>query len=421
MVARIHGSVSSFWFALIVASLVAGCEKMPEQPSLAESFNDEMGGSYRDAGAGLRAPDPLPNGNHAADDAEEGEDDAPGYVVPGAPTREDDDDDAPGEGGEDDDAPEDGADGDEDGAVCGTLSARAHASLRPVDIIWVIDSSPSMDDEIAIIQDNLNDFTARIGASGLDYRVVLIAAEEFTPTNGRDYFGVCIPPPLSGAAGCPDTDSDRYLHVREGVHSADALSKLLSTRNQYEHFLRPGAGLHIVVVSDDDQGRGARTEDFFAAGFGDSVYFHSIVDEVGRPAGCGPFGDPCSCGEARGQTYIDLSEETGGVVVSVCSEDWAPIFGSLEERVRSGNEIPCTFVIPTPVGAIIDFDRVNVDFVGEDGARTPLVYADDCAEHPNSWHYDNPQAPVAIELCPAACGAIEGDVEVEFGCDMRKQ
>ena len=406
MVSRTDGFVTSTQWMIILAALLAGCEAPPEALPLQLAGDEAPTRADRDAGT--PAPGPAAAQSGDAEDAEDG-DEAPSYLVPGAPA--DDEEDAENEeGGED-----------EDDSVCGTLSARAHASLRPVDIIWVIDSSPSMDDEIAIIQENLNDFTARIGASGLDYRVVLIAAEEFTPTNGRDYFGVCIPPPLSGAAGCPDTDSDRYRHVREGVHSRDALSMLIATRPQYQDFLREGAGLHIVVVTDDDQGGGADVEDFMAAGFGDSVAFHSIVDEVGRPAGCGPFGDPCACGEARGRPYIDLSQRTGGVVVSVCSEDWAPIFASLEERVRTGNEIPCTFIIPTPVGAVIDFDRVNVDFVTEDGARTPLVYSDDCGAHPNSWRYDNPEAPIAIELCPGSCGAIEGDVEVEFGCDMRKE
>ena len=410
MVSKTHDIVSTLSLMFITGALIAACD----------GATDASPHEARDAGLEMAVRDAV----IAAPDAYQDEEtDAPNYLVPGAPA----DDRGPRDGSDEGDSQGenrgDGPDSDDgdDGAICGTLSARAHASLRPVDIIWVIDSSPSMDDEIAIIQDNLNAFTARIGASGLDYRVVLIAAEEFTPTNGRDYFGVCIPPPLSGAPGCPDTDSERYLHVREGVHSADALSKLLATRPQYAHFLRPGAGLHIVVVTDDDQGRGADVDDFFAAGFGDSVYVHSIVDEVGRPAGCGPFGDPCSCGDARGQTYIDLSEETGGVVVSVCSEDWAPIFASLEARVRQGNEIPCTFVIPTPVGAVIDFERVNVDFVDADGARTPLLYADDCDAHPNSWRYDDPEAPFAIELCPAACGAIDGDVEVEFGCDTRKK
>jgi len=406
MVSRTDGFAAFIQGMIILAAPLAACEAPPEALPLHLAGDEAPTLSYRDAGASTPTSGPAaaPNGDGEGD-AEQ----APDYLVPGAPADDD-------EGAEDEEGGED-----EDGSVCGTLSARAHASLRPVDIIWVIDSSPSMDDEIAIIQDNLNDFTARIGASGLDYRVVLIAAEEFTPTNGRDYFGVCIPPPLSGAAGCPDTDSDRYRHIREGVHSRDALSKLIATRPQYQDFLREGAGLHIVVVTDDDQRGGAGVEEFMAAGFGESVAFHSIVDEVGRPAGCGPFGDPCSCGEARGQTYINLSERTGGVVVSVCSEDWAPIFAGLEERVRTGNEIPCTFIIPTPVGAVIDFDRVNVDFVAEDGARTPLVYSDDCGAHPNSWRYNNPEAPIAIELCPGSCGAIEGDVEVEFGCDMRKQ
>ena len=60
-------------------------------------------------------------------------------------------------------------------------------------------------------------------------------------------------PPLSGAPECPDTDSDRYVHVRSGryvnsanpldvyadpVHSGDALDVLIDTyRTRYHHRL----------------------------------------------------------------------------------------------------------------------------------------------------------------------------------------
>ena len=54
------------------------------------------------------------------------------------------------------------------GMACGSLSVSAQAAMRPVDIVWVIDSSPSMRDEIERVQSNLNTFAQRIGTSGLD-------------------------------------------------------------------------------------------------------------------------------------------------------------------------------------------------------------------------------------------------------------
>lgn len=318
-------------------------------------------------------------------------------------------------------APPDAPDG---GAICGTITARAQGSRRPVDVIWVIDSSPSMEDEIEAVQLRLNDFTARIAASGLDYRVVLVGAEANLATPGMDYYGICIPPPLSGADMCPDVDSERYRHVRSPVHSRDGLSILLRDSNQFANFLRADARSHLVVVSDDNHREDVNRAQLVAAGLSEDFYFHSIVAQITYVDGCGVFdeNDVCACGvgDVRGDMYIGLSEETGGLVLDICEDDWDPIFRGLNERVEQGSAIPCAFDIPQPVGAVIDFDRVNVDFVNLDNTRRPLFYADDCVANPSGWQYDNPEMPTRILLCPDVCGELEGEVEVEFGCDMRK-
>jgi hypothetical protein len=306
--------------------------------------------------------------------------------------------------------------------VCAVVNARAEAALRPVDILWVIDSSPSMDDEIAIIQAELNAFTMRLGASGLNAKVALVGADRDLATPGRDYFGICIPPPLSGAPGCPDTDSEQYLHVRAPVHSSDALDVLLANAEPLRNFLRPAARLHVVVVSDDDHRNDIGLGDLVGAGLGADLLFHSVVTLLDYVGGCGVF-DPdeeCSCGDERGRQYIGLSEQTGGLVLDLCSEDWAPLFEGLEEEVQAGAGIPCAFDIPEVRGAVVDPERVNVDFVAPDGTRTALFNVDDCAAHPGGWRFDDPEDPTRLILCPDACGEIEGEVEVEFGCEIRK-
>lgn len=66
----------------------------------------------------------------------------------------------------------------------------------PVDIIIVIDNSGSMSTEIKGVQDNINkNFAAILENSGLDYRVILVAAYgKYTSQR------VCIEAPLSGIA-----------------------------------------------------------------------------------------------------------------------------------------------------------------------------------------------------------------------------
>ncbi len=199
-----------------------------------------------------------------------------------------------------------------------------------------------------------------------------------------------------------------------------------ATWDDWSGFLRPDSTLHFVVVSDDDMGWGLDADEFMQliAPLSPDVSFHSIVDEVGRLPNCGLFDEPeCSCGEERGDTYIELSERTGGLVRSVCDEDWDPIFDALEEAVVEGVGIPCAFDIPElPNGLERDAERLNVEVV-EGGEAVPLLNVDDeagCAGGPG-WYYDDPDAPRRVHLCPASCGDAVGEVNVEFGCEIRKR
>ncbi|MEZ4474460.1 MAG: hypothetical protein R3F60_27460 [bacterium] len=311
------------------------------------------------------------------------------------------------------------------GPICEVVTAGAAPSARPVDIVWVIDASPSMGEEIALIEANLNRFAQRIGGAGVDHRVVLVGSDREQCGEAQCFFEICVPPPLSGAEGCPDTDSDRYLHVRAPVHSRDALDVLVSTQATWRPFLRPEARTHFVIVTDDNAGFGLDADELVdaLAGLPDWV-LHSVVDEVGRLPNCGLFDEPpCSCGEERGQTYIDLSQRTGGLVLSVCAADWDPLFTALEERVVGDARIPCSFRIPDfGEGIALDPERLNVTWTGPDGMEVPLANVDDAAgcARAAGWYYDDPGMPTEIRLCDALCGAREGTVVVEFGCQIRK-
>ena len=69
-------------------------------------------------------------------------------------------------------------------------------AVKEVDIIFVVDNSGSMTDEIDAIRRNINDnFAAIIEASGVDYRVILLSQY------GREGTNVCIEPPLAGPKG----------------------------------------------------------------------------------------------------------------------------------------------------------------------------------------------------------------------------
>lgn len=314
-----------------------------------------------------------------------------------------------------------------DAQICFSQTFDSTPLLRPVDIIWVIDASPSMGEEIAIIEAELNDFAGRIAASGLDYRVVVVGSdrEQYIPAEARQFFEICVPPPLSGAAQCPDVDSPRYRHVREPIHSREALAEAVATFEQYRDFLRPEANKHFVFVTDDDEGWGDGAEDFAAliareAALGDRAIVHSIVDLVGQTPGCA-FDDSCSCGESRGEAYLALSEATGGLQQSICLPDWSPIFEALEARVVQAQAVPCTFDVPDPGERFeVEYTDVQVRTAGPNPRDLPAVDGpEDCTDE-GGWYFDAPADPQRLLLCPASCGAEAEALEIELACIYEK-
>src|SRR5579862_1448978 len=78
------------------------------------------------------------------------------------------------------------------GNSCAT--AEAVATKPPVDFIFTVAQCGSMTFAVAGVQANLNGLASLLTASGLDYRVVLMAAK--TGSNA-----LCVPSPLA-SAGC---------------------------------------------------------------------------------------------------------------------------------------------------------------------------------------------------------------------------
>ena len=315
--------------------------------------------------------------------------------------------------------------GEDEEEACVAVSLGAAPVLLPVDIIWMIDASPSMDGEITTIEGELNSFAQRIGLSGLDYRVVLIGSDSEHCDSDHCYFEICVPPPLSAEAVCPDIDSEVYLHVREPIHSHDGLEVTVNSYGEWGSFLREESMVHFIMVTDDDTGWQLDDVEFMEfireRGIGEpyGIKFHSIIEFEIYGSG--------SCGNNRGDEYINLSELTGGETYDICEDDWEPIFSALEEAVSVGTAVPCQYEIPDPgEGLEIDPELVNVVFLtAVDGVETRETVlnvgdSDGCGENAG-WYYDDPVNPVNIYLCEEICGEhVQATVEIEFGCNTVK-
>lgn len=307
------------------------------------------------------------------------------------------------------------------------------ATRAQVDIVFLIDTSGSMGEEAAQVQQNLNDFAQSIGVSGLDYNVVLIGTKTGTLPPIFANFPipvptVCVPPPLGGP-NC--SDGPRFHHLNEGVGSTDSLQDILDYYPKYEGWLRPSAYKIFVEVTDDnstDLAWDAFDGKLLAMApqqFGTASKRRYVFDSI-----CGwKQGTPvlsstkCSTAENTGDQYQHLSQLTGGTVESVCATSYASVF----DNIASGliKTLGCEFRVPkTPEGKEVDPTEVLVTYTpGSGAAARPLTQVTDaskCAANPDGWYYDDATAPTKILFCPSTCegpGAdTSGSLAVAVGC-----
>jgi hypothetical protein len=192
---------------------------------------------------------------------------------------------------------------------------------QPVDFLMAVDNSGSMDDTVAQVEANLGSFAQRLVDSGIDYRFVLVA-ERGTDSREPD---ICIPPPMAGP-NC--SDSGRFIHINQYVHSHDAYQRLLqcysgcgnNNRYSYRDFLRGDALKQMIVVTDDESNMAwTQFRDQMQTNIGDFV----LNGVVGLQRG--------GCVASPGQRYIEGANETGGELLHICDNDWGQVIDVLFE------------------------------------------------------------------------------------------
>lgn len=287
---------------------------------------------------------------------------------------------------------------------CVGVSAEAENVLAPVDIIWIVDSSSSMENDARTVQQNLDRFATYIAGTGIDYHVIFVSDRSFvTPSS------------------LFTSDPAHFMFVDQHVGSSDVFARALDQHPTYSSFLRPDAITHLIGVTDDDDNMSASTfVPMMEALLGHSFTFHAIAAEAEA------FGIPCTRdlipAAAVGDRYFDAATATGGLQFSICTSDWSGLFDTLAMTVAVSEALPCVFDIPDPpAGMSFDRDAVNVEHTPEGGATSTLPRVPDGAGcSGQAWYYDDPMSPTQILLCPMACDAVTsgpGRVDVRLGCE----
>jgi len=325
----------------------------------------------------------------------------------------------------------DGDLGDGNNAEAGCASGQTEAKRVPVDLIFAIDQSESMDGEIAQVKKNINKLTELLAATKLDYRVVMIARP------GPDAFGVCVPPPLGGA-GCGD-NLPRYKRSAQQVMSNDALALYLKTYDStdplisWAKYIRVDSFKAFVPITDDN-----------ATQPPPAPYWQTFDRELLK-RGSGTFGNATQRSYAffpiigatetdgtkkcstevvsEGPEYQELVKLTGGTWFPVCATDYGPIFTAMAQEIAG--RVLCTLPLPAPPkGEVLDPGLVNVSYTPSAGPPARDLAQDTskpCNGGANGWQYSADKTKIV--LCGDACKALRDDpgarVDVVFGCKTR--
>ncbi|MBX3041609.1 MAG: VWA domain-containing protein [Bdellovibrionaceae bacterium] len=221
-------------------------------------------------------------------------------------------------------------------------------NYKKVDILFVIDNSGSMEYE----QKNMAQRTANFiqVLRGLDYQIGITTTDprninegdgRFLPLKG--YSGKYIidssfteaqaQDALSKTLQRSETGSGSEQGIRAAYRSVDRYN---SNESRSRAFFRDGAQFAVVLISDEDESDNTNKNDpenliaHVGSSFnGQKMFsFHSIITRPGDTA----------CRQTHGYAYGDrykvMSELTGGVIGSVCEQDYAAQVTGIAQGVR---------------------------------------------------------------------------------------
>lgn len=199
----------------------------------------------------------------------------------------------------------------------GSLTDKHKVSLK-VDVVFAVDTSASMDDEILAVQNNLQKLISTLNDGKLDSRIHLLLDQILMVPAG--------------------SDPNKIAFVQQRVDSSDAISRLnLLFAGMYSAFyrnidgtpqatpmaFRKDAALEVVVITDDN---GAGTGNL-AVDFDPNKTLKATFNAIiGLPTSVQS--DTCSLSNI-GMEYITLATASKGSMLDICAADWTALITRL--------------------------------------------------------------------------------------------
>tara|TARA_Y100000296_G_scaffold58515_1_gene67423 strand:- start:144 stop:1205 length:1062 start_codon:yes stop_codon:yes gene_type:complete len=259
-------------------------------------------------------------------------------------------------------------------------------TMDGIDIVWAIDLSGSMHQHAQSVIDGIEAMMNALPPSG--WRLGITSGSWYFSSQVQEF-------PLVPGDTVQDA-WDAYNSLTGPTEAGfDSIYSYVIDNNYNHTWLRQDAGLLVVFVSDEDE---QSNQQFTSTTSGlydfinwyghirSSVFLASIVHVPATESVC-PW--PPS-GLSVGDRYINATNHFGGVVVDICSPDWAPGVTEAANQSQPHEHWELTYVpLPDTLIVFVDFvefvdwtydttsNRVNFDVLPPEGSLVEIGYVID--------------------------------------------
>ncbi len=207
-----------------------------------------------------------------------------------------------------------------------------------VDVLWVVDNSSSMSEEANKLSQNFPIFLNFFLGSGLDWHVGVVSTNmevadqkgKLLSAGGYNWIDPDTEEPEAVfSAMVPYFDEVGVSHTESGLAASYTAIEVLGDDNN-AGFIREDASLHIVVISDENDYSTTPTVEEYIQWLDlykpdPSLRTFSAITGL----------QVCSGAAEVGQRYINVSDTIGGVLWSICDNDWEPVLEAIGEQASA--------------------------------------------------------------------------------------
>ncbi len=192
------------------------------------------------------------------------------------------------------------------------------------DILWVVDNSCSMSEEQATLGDDFAAFHGIINSAGVDYRIATVTTDNASFQGTTKVITSSTPNGAATFASNCNLGTSGSATERGLKFGWDALTMAINGTPPNTGFYRQDAGLRVVFVSDEPDQSGSwstyMTNYQSLKANPDHVILSAVVGTDGQVAtSCNGAGGNAYAGDG----YVEVANGTGGILASICQDDWS--------------------------------------------------------------------------------------------------